>query len=112
MLAFQLAYSDKSMPSPNSDDRPLKPKKPSNLTQEQYDRLTREIAAPYRMLRQFVYVACGASGFIGGLVFLAQIAAGREVGSALPNFALQVGVVALMVWLFRWEQRAADRPRK
>jgi hypothetical protein len=63
-------------------------------------------------MRQFVYVACGASGLIGGLVFLAKIASGREIGSALPNFALQVGVVALMVFLFRWEQRAHDRAPK
>jgi hypothetical protein len=100
------------MPHQNSDDRPYSPKKPSNLSQEQYDRLKGEIAAPYRLLRQFVYVACGASGFIGGLVFLAQLVAGRDVGSALPNFALQVGVVALMVVLFRWELRASDRSRK
>ncbi|MGL5059969.1 MAG: DUF3493 domain-containing protein [Microcoleus sp.] len=100
------------MPNQNSDDRPNSPKKPSNLSQEQYDRLRGEIAAPYRLLRQFFYLACGASGFIGGVVFLAQLVAGREVGSALPNFALQVGVVALMVWLFRWEQRAAARSRK
>jgi hypothetical protein len=49
---------------------------------------------------------------IGGLVFLAKIASGREIGSALPNFALQVGVVALMVFLFRWEQRAEGRAPK
>ena len=100
------------MPNPNSDHRPYTPKKPSNLSPEQYDRLKGEIAAPYRLLRQFFYLACGASGFIGGLVFLAQIASGREFGSALPNFALQVGVVALMVWLFRLEQRAAGRSGK
>jgi Low psii accumulation1 / Rep27 len=95
------------MPAPNSDDRTYSSKNPRNLTPEQYQRLTAEIAAPYRPLRQLVYVACGASGFIGGLIFLARIAAGREVSSALPNFALQVGVVALMVLLFRWEQRAS-----
>jgi hypothetical protein len=59
---------------------------------------------------QFVYAACGASGFIGAIVFLAQLAAGREVASALPNFALQIGVVALMVWLFRLEQKAKRKP--
>lgn len=100
------------MPTPNSDDRPYTRKNPSNLSPQQYQRLTAEIAAPYRLLRQFVYLACGASGFIGGLVFLAQIASGRDVGSALPNFALQVGVVALMVLLFRLEQRAAARSPK
>lgn len=100
------------MPALNSDDRPYIPKNPRNLSRQQYERLTAEMAAPYRPVRQFVYVACGASGFIGGVVFLAKIASGREIGSALPNFALQVGVVALMVFLFRWEQRAEARSPK
>jgi Low psii accumulation1 / Rep27 len=100
------------MPDPNSDDRAYIPKNPRNLTPQQYQRLTAEIAAPYRPLRQLVYVACGASGFIGGLIFLARMASGREAGSALPNFALQVGVVALMVFLFRLEQRASNRSPK
>ena len=100
------------MPAPNSNDRTNIPKNPSNLSRQQYERLTAEMATPYRPLRQFVYLACGASGFIGGLIFLAKIASGREIGSALPNFALQVGVVALMVFLFRWEQRAEGRSPK
>jgi hypothetical protein len=66
--------------------------------------------APYRGLRQFIYIGFGASGFIGAVVFLAQLLAGRNITSALPNLALQVGVVALMVGLFRWEQRASRRP--
>ncbi len=100
------------MPVPNSDDRPYTPKNPRNLSRQQYERLTAEIATPYRPLRQLVYLACGASGLIGGLIFLAQIASGREIGSTLPNFALQVGVVALMVFLFRLEQRAEARSPK
>ncbi|MGE5655784.1 MAG: DUF3493 domain-containing protein [Actinomycetota bacterium] len=98
------------MPAPTSDS----PNRSTKLSPEQYQRLKSELATPYRGLRQFVYVACGASGFIGAVIFLAQLVAGREVGSALPNFALQVGVVALMIWLFRLEQRAARRssPRK
>lgn len=76
------------------------------LSPEKYARLKAEAQAPYRGLRQFVYIACGASGFIGAFIFLAQLAAGREVESALPNFALQVGVVALMVWLFRLDGRS------
>lgn len=74
------------------------------FTPEQYARLKAEAAAPYQGLRKFVYVAFGASGFIGGLIFLAQLAAGRDVTTALPNFALQVGVVALMIFLFRLEK--------
>jgi hypothetical protein len=83
------------------------PKNRSNqkFTPEQYARLKAEAAAPYRGLRKFIYFAFGASGLIGAFIFLVQLAAGRDVGSALPNFALQVGVVALMIFLFRLEQR-------
>jgi hypothetical protein len=35
--------------------------------------------------------------------------AGRDVAGVLPNFALQVGVVALMVWLYRLEQKARQK---
>ena len=83
---------------------------PRQLSPEIYARLKAEAKAPYRGLRQFIYVAFGASGFIGAVVFLAQIAAGQEVTTALPNLALQIGVVALMVWLFRLEQRAERKP--
>jgi hypothetical protein len=79
------------------------------LTPEQYARLKAESQAPYRGLRQFIYVAFGASGFIGALIFLAKLLAGEEMGSTLPNLGLQVGVVALMVWLFRLEQKASRR---
>ncbi|MBW4449384.1 MAG: DUF3493 domain-containing protein [Hassallia sp. WJT32-NPBG1] len=81
----------------------------NRVNPEQYARLKAEIAAPYRGLRQFIYISCGASGFIGGLVFLSQLLAGRDINSALPNLALQVGVVALMVFLWRWEQRRQKR---
>jgi len=76
---------------------------------EKYARLQEEIKAPYRGLRQFIYLAFGASGLIGAVVFLSQLAAGREVDTALPNFALQLGILALMVWLFRFEQRASRK---
>jgi hypothetical protein len=79
------------------------------LDPEQRARLKAEIKAPYRPLRQFIYVAFGASGLIGALIILMQLLAGREVGVALPNFALQVGVVALMVWLYRLEQRFSQK---
>lgn len=94
----------KPMVDPNSRKR--SPSSPQNsLNPAQYARLKAELQAPYKPLRQFIYFSLGASGFIGALVFLAQLLAGREVATALPNFALQVGLVALMVWLFRWEQR-------
>ncbi|MBD3881135.1 DUF3493 domain-containing protein [Phormidium tenue FACHB-886] len=77
------------------------------LDPELYAQLRAEAKAPYRGLRQFVYLGFGASGLIGAVIFLAQLLAGREVATALPNFALQVGVLALMVWLFRIERRAS-----
>jgi hypothetical protein len=80
-------------------------KSAQNLSPEKYARLRAEAKAPYRGLRQFIYVAFGASGLIGAFVFLTQLLAGREIGAAFPNFALQVGVVALMVWLYRLEQK-------
>lgn len=78
----------------------------NQFTAEQYAHLKAEAQAPYRGLRKFVYVACGASGFIGAFIFLSKFLAGRDVDSALPNFALQVGVIALMVFLFRQDQRS------
>ncbi|NEU82502.1 DUF3493 domain-containing protein [Nostoc sp. UIC 10630] len=77
----------------------------NRLNPEQYASLKAEIAAPYRGLRQFIYIAFGASGSIGAFVFFFQVLAGRDVESAMPSLALQVGIVALMVFLWRWEQR-------
>ena len=87
------------MVDPNSKNRSGK-----RFTPEEYAWLKAEAAAPYRGLRKFVYVAFGASGFIGGVIFLAQLIAGRDIAAALPNFALQVGVVALMIFLYRLEK--------
>ena len=78
--------------------------KKNNLTPEKYARLKAESKAPYRGLRKFFYVAFGASGLIGAFVFLAKLAAGQNIAANLPNFALQIGVVALMVFLFRWDK--------
>lgn len=80
---------------------------PNNLDAETYARLKSELKAPYRGVRKFIYLACGASGLIGAFIFLMQLLAGRDVNAALPNFALQVGVVALMGWLYQLEQRRA-----
>ncbi|WP_373530253.1 DUF3493 domain-containing protein [Nostoc sp.] len=75
----------------------------NRLKPEQYASLKAEMAAPYRGLRQFIYIAFGASGLIGAFIFFFQLLAGRDVDSALPNLALQLGIVALMVLLSRWE---------
>ena len=76
-----------------------KSNRPPNLSSEKYQRLLAEAKAPYKGLRKFVYGAFGASGAIGAF------AAGRDLGNAIPSFFLQIGVVALMVFLFRWENR-------
>lgn len=81
----------------------------NRIKPEQYARLKAEITAPYRGLRKFIYLVCGASGSIGAFIFFTQLLAFRDVDSALPNLALQVGVVALMVVLWRWEQRGQRR---
>ncbi len=82
-----------------------KRKPPEGMSQERFDRLVAESKAPYKGLRKFIYVSFGASGAVGGFVFLTKILAGRDLGQSVPNLALQVGVVALMVFLFRWEDR-------
>lgn len=82
------------------------------FTPEQYAQLRAEMKAPYRGLRQFVYVTFAGSGLLGAFVFLAKFVQGEAVGSVLPNFALQVGVVALMVWLFRLEQKKQRKQEK
>ena len=79
------------------------------LPPEKYARLMAEAKAPYKGLRKFLYVAFGASGLIGAVVFLSQLIAGRDLENAVPNFALHVGVVALMVFLFRLEDRGTHK---
>ncbi|HYW19579.1 MAG TPA: DUF3493 domain-containing protein [Nodularia sp. (in: cyanobacteria)] len=82
----------------------IKPNPKSRLNPEQYARLRAEMSAPYRGFRQFLYIGFGASAFIGAFIFFFQVLAGRDVDSAGPNLALQVGVLALMIFLWRWEQ--------
>ena len=79
--------------------------KKNNLTPEKYARLRAEAKAPYKGLRKFFYVTFAASGLIGAFVFLAKLAAGQDLATNLPNFALQVGVVALMIFLFKLEKK-------
>ena len=79
------------------------------FTPEQYTRLKTEAAAPYRGLRKFLYLAFGASGFIGAFIFALQVIAGKNVGNALPNLALQVGLVALMVFFWRLDRGKKNR---
>jgi len=72
----------------------------SKLNPEQYERLRREAKSPYRGLRIFIYIAFAGSGFIGAVVFFTRLIAGNgDLESNLGNFALQIGVLALMLWL-------------
>ena len=80
-------------------------KPPKGMSQERYDQLLAESKAPYKGFRKVIYASAGASGAIGGFVFLTKILAGRDVVESLPNLALQIGVVAIAVFLFRWEDR-------
>ncbi|MCY7332388.1 MAG: DUF3493 domain-containing protein [Pseudanabaena sp. CAN_BIN31] len=74
----------------------------SKLNSQQYERLRREAKSPYRGLRIFIYMAFAGSGFIGAVIFLTRLIAGHgELETNLGSFALQIGVLALMVWLYR-----------
>ncbi|MEN9206126.1 MAG: DUF3493 domain-containing protein [Thermostichales cyanobacterium SZTDM-1c_bins_54] len=68
-----------------------------------------QILAPYRSLRLWIYGVAGTSGVIGGLIFLLQALAGRHLATTLPNLALQVGIVSLCAWLWRWEKQRQAR---
>ena len=80
----------------------------SKLNPEQYERLRNEAKAPYRGLRIFIYMAFAGSGFIGAVIFFTRLIAGKgELESNLGNLALQNGVLALVIWLYR-----IDRSKK
>ncbi|MDX2229563.1 MAG: DUF3493 domain-containing protein [Leptolyngbyaceae cyanobacterium bins.349] len=83
-----------------------RPTKPPGMDDETFARLKAEAIAPYRGFRRFIYYSIMASGAVGGFIFLTQVLAGRDVAKALPNLGVQVGVVALMVWLLRPENKA------
>lgn len=78
----------------------------NQLSPEKYQRLKAETKAPYRGLRKTIYVAFAASGLIGAFVMITQLAAGSNVTETLPNLGLQLGIVALMAWLFRQDSKA------
>jgi Low psii accumulation1 / Rep27 len=76
---------------------------------EKYAALTAEAQAPFRSLRLFVYASCVISAGVGGMVIFLGILAGRNLEVAIPNFAVNAGVVALMTWLFLKENKAKDQ---
>ena len=80
----------------------IKPKsKPDSIDPELWSRLQAEAKSPFRGLRQFVYASCALSGAIGGVVFFFKLLAGKNLEATIPNLALQIGVVAIMVWLLK-----------
>ncbi len=76
----------------------------SRLGAEKYANLKAEAQAPYRVLRKFIYFGFGASGLIGAFIFFLQMIAGKNISQNLPNLALQIGIVTLMIFLFRWDK--------
>lgn len=86
---------------PGQNASPRRSPRPRSIDPELYARLQAEAKAPYRALRRFIYVACAASGFIGGFIFLSQVLAGQTTPDTLENLGVQIGVVALMVFLLR-----------
>ncbi|WP_017652086.1 DUF3493 domain-containing protein [Fortiea contorta] len=80
------------------------PNPQNRLNPEQYARLKAEIAAPYRSIRKFIYIACAASGSIGAFIFFFKLLAGRDIEHTLPNLALQLGIVAIMIFFWGRDQ--------
>ncbi|WP_310488184.1 DUF3493 domain-containing protein [Chamaesiphon sp. VAR_69_metabat_338] len=86
----------------------IQPKqKPDSIDPELWQRLQAEAKSPFRGLRQFIYVSCALSGAIGGVVFFFKLLAGRDLEATIPNLAVQIGVVALMVFLLRIDKAKA-----
>ena len=81
------------------------PVKPPGMSQERFERLVQETQSPFKGLRKLIYGAVGASGLLGAFVFFTQLIAGRDVETALPNLAVQMGVIGIVVLLFWLEER-------
>jgi Low psii accumulation1 / Rep27 len=79
-----------------------------DIDPELYKRLKAEAKSPFKGLRQFFYLAFAGSGFIGGVVFLARLIAGRDLANTIPSLALQLGVIALMIALYKNERREGE----
>ncbi len=86
-------------------------RRPAQLPKEDRIRLMSELEAPYRGVRQFIYVAVGASGALGAFVFFFRVLAARDLAHSVPSLALQLGVLAAAIALFRWEQHLARQQR-
>jgi hypothetical protein len=68
------------------------------------ERLRAEAQTPYKGLRKTFYVVFAASALVGSFIFSLKLIAGDSLETTLPNLGLQLGVLALMVWLFTREK--------
>ncbi|WP_448380680.1 DUF3493 domain-containing protein [Gloeomargarita sp.] len=83
-----------------------------NRDEERWIRWQAEIQAPYRGLRQFIYLAFALSGGVGAFIFATDLLAGEANLRTFVNLLLQLGLLAAMVWLWRWERRHGQRQRE
>jgi hypothetical protein len=77
----------------------------NNLDAEKYAYLKAEAEAPYKGFRKFIYLGIGASGAIGAFIFFIKIIAGKNITNNIPNLLIQIIVIALMIFLYRWEDK-------
>jgi Low psii accumulation1 / Rep27 len=85
------------------------PKPKQTIDPELYRRLQSEAKNPFRSFRRFFYFSFAGSAGIGGVVFLARLAAGRELETTIPNLAIQAGALGLMVWLLTIDRDQEDK---
>ena len=85
------------------------PKPKPSIDPELYRRLKSEAKNPFRTFRRFFYFSFAGSAGIGGVVFLAKLAAGRELETTIPNLGIQAGAVALFVWLLMVDKNKEDK---
>ncbi|HIK25405.1 MAG: DUF3493 domain-containing protein [Thermosynechococcus sp. Uc] len=81
------------------------PKEQTEVTQPTLrDRLRAEAAAPYRGLRRVFYAVFAASGLMGAFILGLKGLAGTAGDDLAQNLVLQIGVVVLMITLWRWDR--------
>lgn len=74
-------------------------------------RLRAEAQEPYRGLRRVFYGVFAASGLMGSFILGLKWLAGTAPADVGESLALQIGIVALMITLWRWDQpRSPRRP--
>lgn len=79
--------------------------KNNKLSSDKYDYLKAEAEAPYKGLRKFIYLGIGASGAIGAFIFFLQLIAQKNTADNIINLSIQIAVILLMLFLYRWEDR-------